>query len=66
MSVVTNKIIGSKANTLTLEMYCGLHFQFRRAHITREIPCIAVSSKITKSLARVAEDYFLNSPVSQS
>jgi hypothetical protein len=20
-------------------MYCGLHFQFRRAHITREIPC---------------------------
>jgi hypothetical protein len=46
MTVVTNKIIGSKAIilfqnntyyifkivTLTLEMYCGLHVQFRRAH----------------------------------
>jgi hypothetical protein len=38
MSVVTNKIIGSKAimdsKFLTLEMYCGLHFQFRRASLT--------------------------------
>jgi hypothetical protein len=38
MSVVTNKIIGSKAimdsKFLTLEMYCGLHFQFRRALLT--------------------------------
>jgi hypothetical protein len=44
MSEVTNKIIGSKAiisfenNTifkiamLTLEMYCGLHFQFCRTN----------------------------------
>jgi hypothetical protein len=40
MSAVTNKIIGSKAiiqgktiqYTLALQMYCGLHFQFRRAH----------------------------------
>jgi hypothetical protein len=27
-----------KIATLTLEMYYGLHFQFRRALITREIP----------------------------
>jgi hypothetical protein len=38
-ATTTNKIIGNKANntifkiaTLTLEMHCGLHFQFRRAH----------------------------------
>jgi hypothetical protein len=36
MSIVTNKIIGSKAiwihNFILMEMYCGLHFQIRHAH----------------------------------
>jgi hypothetical protein len=52
MSVVTNKIIGSKTimdsefhlKTIQylkyLQMYCGLHFNSAGLIITREIPCV--------------------------
>jgi hypothetical protein len=59
-SFVTNKIIGSKPinntifklATFTLEMYCGLHFQFRRAHYhSCNTPCVYVI-KVVFSLSR--------------
>jgi hypothetical protein len=33
-----------KIDTLNLQMYCGLRFLFRRAIITREIPCICYAN----------------------
>jgi hypothetical protein len=46
-SIVSNKLYAMliKIAKLNWEMYCGLHFQFRR-----EIPCISIMNPGTKNV----------------
>jgi hypothetical protein len=41
-----------KTAQVTLQMYCGLHCQFRRAHITPEIDTLYVFGKIKYSISK--------------